>query len=52
MNQALSSGVTDAQMFFQAATIYQSMGGNGKGDQYLQLATKINPYYQSFHVHR
>jgi len=48
MNQALSSGVTDAQIFFQAGTIYQSMGGNGKGEQYLRLANRLNPHHQSF----
>jgi len=30
MQQALSSGAADAYLFFQAATIYQSVGGNGK----------------------
>ena len=52
MKQALSSGVTDARIFFQAGTIYQSAEGNCKGDQYLQLAAKLNPYHQNFHVHR
>ena len=52
MEQTLSSGVTDAQIFFQAGTIYKSAGGNGKGERYLQLAASLNPHHQSFHVHR
>lgn len=52
MNQALSSGAADAHLFFQAATIFQSAGGNGKGERYLQMAEEINPHYRSFHVHR
>jgi tetratricopeptide (TPR) repeat protein len=52
MEQALSTGAADAHLFFQAATIYQSAGGNGHGDRYLQMAQAINPQYRSFHVHR
>jgi tetratricopeptide (TPR) repeat protein len=52
MNQALASGAADAHLFFQAATIFQSAGGNGKGERYLQMAHEINPHYRSFHVHR
>ncbi len=52
MNQALSSGAADAHLFFQAATIFQSVDGNGKGARYLQMANEINPHYRNFHVHR
>jgi tetratricopeptide (TPR) repeat protein len=52
MEQALSSGVTDAHLFFQAGTIYQAAAGNGKGEHYLQLAARLNPRHQCFHVHR
>jgi tetratricopeptide (TPR) repeat protein len=52
MNQALSSGAADAHLFFQAATIFQSVGGNGNGERYLQMANEINPHYRNFHVHR
>jgi hypothetical protein len=52
MDQALASGATDAHLFFQAAQIHQSAGGNGNGARYLQMASAINPHYQSFHVHR
>jgi tetratricopeptide (TPR) repeat protein len=52
MQQALSTGAADAHLFFQAATIYQSAGGNGNGERYLQMAHAINPHYRSFHVHR
>lgn len=52
MNQALSSGAADAHLFFQAATIFQSVGGNDNGERYLQMANEINPHYRNFHVHR
>jgi len=49
MNHALSSGVREAELFFQAATISRAASGNG--DQYLQLAAEVNPRYESFHMH-
>lgn len=52
MNQALSSGAADAHLFFQAAMIHQSVGGNGSGERYLQMANEINPHFRNFHVHR
>lgn len=52
MDQALASGATDADLFFQAAQIHRSANGNGCGERYLQLAAAINPHYRSFHVHR
>ena len=52
INQALSSGVNDAHMFYQAGMIHQAVNGNGYGERYLKLAADINPHYQSFHVHR
>lgn len=51
MNRALSSGVREAELFFQAGLINQAVGGNGDGDRYLQLAAETNPQYQSFHMH-
>jgi len=52
MNQALSSGVRDAHLFYQAALIHQSVGEADESRQYLQIAAEINPRYQNFHVHR
>ena len=52
MEQALSSGAADAHLFFQAAAICHSAGGNGTGDRYLQMAHKINQHHRNFHVHR
>jgi tetratricopeptide (TPR) repeat protein len=40
MNESLSSGATDAQLFFRAGMIHQSATGNGK--EYL-LSGRINP---------
>ena len=52
MNRALSSGVRDAHLFFQAAMIHESVGGDGEARQFLQMAAEINPHYRNFHVHR
>jgi hypothetical protein len=52
MDEATSSGAVDAQLFFQAGTIYQAAKGNGKGNQYLRMAAEINPHYHDFHAHR
>ena len=52
MNQALASGAADAHLFFQAALIQRSAGGNGNSQRYLERAAEINPQYRSFHVHR
>jgi tetratricopeptide (TPR) repeat protein len=52
INAALSSGAVDAQLLFQAGTIYQAASGNGKGSEYLRMAAEINPHYQNFHTHR
>jgi tetratricopeptide (TPR) repeat protein len=52
IDQALTSGVTDAHTFFQAGKIYRAAGGNGKADQYFAKASAINPHLHNFHVHR
>lgn len=51
MNEALSSGVKDARLFYQAGMIY-AVSPNGKGDWYLQTAAELNPNLKHFHVHR
>lgn len=52
MHKALSSGVREAELFFQAAMIHLAVGRTGEGKQFLQEAAEINPHYQDFHVHR
>jgi len=52
INEALSSGVMDAQLFFQAGMIHQAANATGKGREYLRMAAEINARYQNFHVHR
>jgi tetratricopeptide (TPR) repeat protein len=52
MHKALSSGVRDAELFFQAAMVHLAAGWTGEGKQFLQKAAEINPRYQDFHVHR
>lgn len=51
MNRALSSGVQDAQIFYQAAAIHQALGATAESERYLQMAAGINPHYRNFHVH-
>jgi tetratricopeptide (TPR) repeat protein len=51
MHQALSSGVRDAKLFFQAAKIHLAAGRIDEGAQLLREAAKINPHYQDVHVH-
>jgi tetratricopeptide (TPR) repeat protein len=51
LNQALASGVRDAQIFFHAAEIHRSLGASGESERYLQMAAEVNPYYRNFHVH-
>ena len=52
MHKALSSGVRDAQLFFQAALVHLAAGRTGEDKLFLQQAAEINPHYQDFHVHR
>ena len=52
MNQALSSGVKEAHLFSQAATIHCAAGRAEEGERYLQMAAAINPCHGAFHVHR
>jgi tetratricopeptide (TPR) repeat protein len=49
---ALASGVKDAHLFSQAATIYRAAGRIDESAAYLQMAAAINPNHGSFHVHR
>jgi len=52
IEQSLSSGATDAQLFYKAGMIHLAATQNGIGKEYLRKAAELNPHYQSFHVHR
>jgi tetratricopeptide (TPR) repeat protein len=52
IERALSSGVKDAHLFAQAATIHRAAGRTEGGDRYLRMAAEINPHHGSFHIHR
>jgi tetratricopeptide (TPR) repeat protein len=52
VDEALSSGVSEAHTFFQAGMIHRAAGNNLKAESYLHRAAEINPHHQSFHVHR
>jgi len=52
MDQALSSGVCDAELFSQAAAIERAAGRASESARHLQKAEEINPHYRNFHVHR
>jgi tetratricopeptide (TPR) repeat protein len=51
VNRALSSGVQDAHLFVEAATIHRAVGRTVEADRFLQAASETNPHYNSFHVH-
>lgn len=51
ISRALCPGVREAELFFQAGTIYQAAGRKGEGKRYLQMALDVNPEFRSFHVH-
>jgi tetratricopeptide (TPR) repeat protein len=50
IDHALASGAQNAQLFYQAGTIYRAAGENGRSDEYLRMASKLNPQQQSFHT--
>jgi tetratricopeptide (TPR) repeat protein len=52
INEALSSGARDAQLFFQAGMIHNAASATVKGGEYLRMAAEVNPRYEDFHVHR
>ncbi|HKE60573.1 MAG TPA: hypothetical protein VKB46_27890 [Pyrinomonadaceae bacterium] len=52
VDEALSSGVSEAHTFFQAGMIHRAAGNDLQAKNYLHRATEINPHHQSFHVHR
>jgi tetratricopeptide (TPR) repeat protein len=51
MNEALSSGASDAQMFHHTAMILEALGEVDEANRYTQMAAAINPRYRNFHVH-
>jgi len=50
MHQALSSGVRDAKLFFQAAMIHLAAGRTDEGKRLLREAAEINPRYHEVHA--
>jgi tetratricopeptide (TPR) repeat protein len=51
INQALSSGVKDAQIFYKAGMIHLAADRAGEGEKYLEQAGQINSRHRNFHVH-
>jgi len=52
MNQALALGTQDAHLLFHAGMIFSRAGELDHGRDLLKQALKVNPRYNSFHVHR
>lgn len=52
MEKSLSSGVTDARLFSQAAAIYEAAGDGAKAQRLRRMAAELNPRHNDFHVHR
>jgi tetratricopeptide (TPR) repeat protein len=51
INQVLSSGVRDAQIFYKAGMIYLAADQVREGEKYLEQAAQINSCHRNFHVH-
>jgi tetratricopeptide (TPR) repeat protein len=52
IDTALSSGVRDARLYHQAATIHSAAGATESGEVLLRRAAEINPHYEAFHAHQ
>lgn len=52
MRTALESGVQDAHLYLQAATLSLASGDAVEGRLWRARAAALNPYYEAFHVHR
>jgi tetratricopeptide (TPR) repeat protein len=52
IKESLSSGATNAQLFYKAGMIHQSAAQNGLARDFLRKASELNPHYRNFHVHR
>ena len=52
MKVALSTGASDARLFFHAAMIHLAVGLVDEGRRFLSMAGQVNPRYDAFHVHR
>jgi tetratricopeptide (TPR) repeat protein len=48
---ALSSSVKEARLFHLAAVIHLAAGHSDQGHSLLQLAVRINPHHENFHMH-
>ena len=51
VQQALTSGVQDADLYFRAGTMHMAAGRDGEGERLLHRAAEINPHYLEFHAH-
>jgi tetratricopeptide (TPR) repeat protein len=52
MKLALALGTQDAHLLFHAGMIFSRAGELDRGRELLKQALKVNPSYNSFHVHR
>ena len=50
IDEALSSGAKDAHLFYCAGMIRRAAVGDG--EEFLRMATELNPHHRNFHVHR
>ena len=52
MNLALALGTQDAHLLFHAGMIFSRAGDLDRGRELLKQALAVNPFYNTFHVHR
>jgi tetratricopeptide (TPR) repeat protein len=50
--KALARGANDAEILAHAGTIFLAAGDSDRGRELLAEAVRVNPHYDSFHVHR
>jgi tetratricopeptide (TPR) repeat protein len=48
---ALSSSVKEARLFHMAALIHLAAGHSDHGHRLMEIATRINPFHENFHMH-
>lgn len=52
IEKALSSGVQECGLYWQAGKIFEAAGRSTESREYATKASQINPFYENFHVHR
>jgi tetratricopeptide (TPR) repeat protein len=52
LEAALAGGIKDAHIYYHAGMIFSAAGEIERGQEFLRETARLNPRYNSFHVHR